>query len=391
MIYDVAIVGGGLAGCATAYYLTRHGLKPIIIEAGALNTGASGANAGSLHFQLEHRLIAHGEQLAEAFAAVIPLSNLAIELWRGLESELDLDLEVVMDGGVMLAETAEDMALLERKTALEAKWGLETEMLDADALGKLQSGFGESVKGAAYCANEGHANPRFVTSGYARRASENGAEFRTNSPVVAFAREERKWRLSLAGSECVHATAVVNAAGSWARDLGRLANVHIPILPVAIQMNASERTPHALGLLVQHASRGLSLKQLRDGNYLIGGGWPARMPTGGSVDQACKPRTDPASIAGNLALACRVYPGLTKLHLLRSWSGVVGVSADQLPLLGRIDALPDYYLIGGGSGFTLGPAYASILAQIIAEGESDFPVAPYSPNRFHHLNMFMGI
>jgi len=390
MIYDVAIVGGGLAGCATAYYLTRHGLTPIVIEAGALNAGASGANAGSLHFQLEQRLIAHGAELAEAFAAVIPLSKLAIELWRGLEADLDLNLEVAMEGGVMVAETAEDMALLERKAALEARWGLETELLDGPALQRKLPGLGESVIGAAYCASEGHANPRLVTLGFARRARENGAHFRTERAVTAFARERARWRLQLADGEPIEAAAVVNAAGAWAGEVGRLANLHVPIVPVAIQMNASERADPGLGLLVQHASRPLSLKQVRDGNYLIGGGWPARLPPRSEAGRGDTPRTRPEHIAGNLALACRIFPELGQRNLLRSWSGTVGVTPDQLPLLGRLDALAEYYVIGGGSGFTLGPAYASILAEIIAAGESAFPVAPYTPNRFHHLNMFMG-
>jgi len=392
MVHDVAIIGGGLAGCAAAYYLARRGVRSIVLEAGELNGQASGANAGSLHFQLEHRLIAHGDAAAEQFAAVIPLSKHAMSLWRGLESDLDLDLEVVMDGGLMLGQTREEIDLLERKAALEAHWGLETQLLDGEQVHRHVEGLAAHVRGAAFCADEGHANPRLVTLGYARRAAERGARIRTKARVVGLGRRNGRWGVALASGEEIQASALLNAAGAWAGEIGRLANVHIPILPVGLQMNATERASQRLGLLIQHAGKPLSLKQLESGNYLIGGGWPARLAArGGDISAAGKPVALPERIAGNLALACDILPELADLHLIRSWTGTVGVSTDQLPILGRLDALPAYYVVGGGSGFTLGPAFASIVAEQIATGGTDFPVALYSPNRFAHLNMFMGL
>ena len=392
MVHDVAIIGGGLAGCAAAYYLACRGVSSILLEAGELNSQASGANAGSLHFQLEHRLIAHGDAAAEQFAAVIPLSKHAIALWRGLEAELGLDLEVVMDGGLMLAETREELELLERKSALESRWGLDTELLDAAQARDRVKGVSSHVRGAAFCADEGHANPRLVSLGYARRAIERGARVCTKARVVGLQRRSGHWVVSLAGGETIRASVVLNAAGAWAGEVGRLANVHIPILPVGLQMNATERCAPRLGVLIQHAGKPLSLKQLEAGNFLIGGGWPARLSAQtGRISHADKPVALPERIAGNLALACRILPGLADLHLIRSWTGTVGVTTDQLPILGRLDALPEYYVVGGGSGFTLGPAFASIVAEQIVKGKTDYPVDLYSPNRFAHLNMFMGL
>src|SRR5690606_20060803 len=120
---DVLIIGGGLAGCAAAYYLARGGAAVLLVEMGQVNGQASGQNAGSLHFQLEHRLIEHADQ-AEQFAQVIPLNLLAIEEWSRLEEELDAFMDVTLHGGLMLAETEADLALLRKKYALEKQWGL---------------------------------------------------------------------------------------------------------------------------------------------------------------------------------------------------------------------------------------------------------------------------
>jgi len=85
---DVAVVGGGLLGSAAAYYLARAGARVVLLERAELNRGASGQNAGSLHFQLEYRMVEHGEALAEQFALSLPLVLEAQRVWGRLEGEL---------------------------------------------------------------------------------------------------------------------------------------------------------------------------------------------------------------------------------------------------------------------------------------------------------------
>jgi glycine/D-amino acid oxidase-like deaminating enzyme len=106
---DVAVVGGGLLGSAIAFYLARERTRVVLLEREELNRRASGQNAGSLHFQLEYRMVEHGDALADQFALSLPLVLEAQRAWRALEGELDVDLEVVQHGGVMIAETAEEV------------------------------------------------------------------------------------------------------------------------------------------------------------------------------------------------------------------------------------------------------------------------------------------
>src|SRR5687768_15157647 len=86
--HDVVVVGGGLVGTAAAYYLARRGAGVLLVEQRELNQGASGQNAGSLHFQMERRLIEHGDRLAEQAAAVMPLALDAVDRWAGIAAEL---------------------------------------------------------------------------------------------------------------------------------------------------------------------------------------------------------------------------------------------------------------------------------------------------------------
>src|SRR5687767_12515096 len=148
--YEVVVVGGGLVGCAAAYYLARAGARVLLVEQADLNREASGRNAGSLHFQLEYRLIRHGEAQAAQFAQIIPLSLVALEDWRGLENELQADLEIEMAGGLIVAESPEDVALLEQRQTLQERWGLASKLLSASEVRRLAPYLADSVTAAGY-------------------------------------------------------------------------------------------------------------------------------------------------------------------------------------------------------------------------------------------------
>src|SRR6185369_15845523 len=116
---DVLIIGGGLAGAATAYFLAREGVEVTLLERGDLNTQASGSNAGSIHAQIPHEPFRlNGEGWARTFAPTIPLMVESIRLWSALGEELGADLEVSLPGGLLVAETETQMREIERKTAI---------------------------------------------------------------------------------------------------------------------------------------------------------------------------------------------------------------------------------------------------------------------------------
>ncbi|PHR61510.1 MAG: FAD-dependent oxidoreductase, partial [Robiginitomaculum sp.] len=81
-----------------------------------------------------------------------------------------------------------------------------------------------------------------------------------------------------------------------------------------------------------------------------------------------------------------LIPVVEQLHLLRCWTGIVGVIEDQLPLLGEVTGFPGYYVATGGSGFTLGPAYANLISELMITGATDHDISLYNPGRFGHLN-----
>ena len=284
--YDVVVLGGGLVGCAAAYYLARSGARVLLIEQADLNREASGRNAGSLHFQLEYRLIRYGEQQAQQFAQIIPLSLVAISDWRGLEAELGASLEMELGGGLIVAESATDVAMLEQRQALQDKWSLGSKLLGAAEVRRMAPYLTDSVIAAGYFEHEGHANPRLVAPAFARNAMARGAEIRCSTRVTAIERDGAQWQVSMLDREnCtaeVGARAVLNAAGAWAGEIAAMAHLHLPIYAVPLTMNVTERAAPLIPHLVQHASKRLTLKQVDAGNFLVGGGWPSRLARSGA-------------------------------------------------------------------------------------------------------------
>src|SRR5262245_19048412 len=127
---DILVVGGGIAGCAVAYFLSRQGADVTLIEQRDINSLASGSNAGSLHAQIPHEpFLLEGEGWARRFAPVVPLLVESIALWKALSEELDVDLEVSTPGGLLVAETGGEMRDIRRKAAIERATGLDIHLL----------------------------------------------------------------------------------------------------------------------------------------------------------------------------------------------------------------------------------------------------------------------
>ena len=157
---DVLIIGGGLAGAATAYFLAREGVEVALLERGDLNTQASGSNAGSIHAQIPHEpFMIEGEDWARIFAPTIPLMLASIRLWQGLEAELGCDLEFSLGGGLLVGESEAQLRDIERKARIERAQGLEVELLDKAELHRRAPYLSERMIGGAFCPTEGKANP----------------------------------------------------------------------------------------------------------------------------------------------------------------------------------------------------------------------------------------
>jgi glycine/D-amino acid oxidase-like deaminating enzyme len=376
---DVLVIGGGILGCATAYYLASRGVDVLLVERGALNREASGTNAGSLHIQIhgahyrfQYRESPRAQERRVFFADCNRLFVEAARVWPALEQELDADLGLRFEGGLMVAETEQEFELLRDKVAYENSVGLETTLLTTHEMLAYEPCLSSELPGASYCRTEGFANPLLVAPAFMRRAQERGARLRLHTRVEGIEPAADHSYLVSTDHGHILARRIVVAAGAQTRHIGRLVALDLPVLVHPIQVLATEKWPPILRQLIQHAgTRPLSLRQTQYGTFVIGGGWPAS-------EIAARPRltVERKSLAANAAVAMEVLPALRDVRVVRSWAGMTSTVGrkNRVGLLGRAAHLGEFYvLVASGLGFTLGPVLGRLMAERVAEGCTSLP------------------
>jgi sarcosine oxidase subunit beta len=356
---DVVVIGAGVLGAAAAFELARRGLQVTILERGALAREGSGTTAGNLHVQSVHTRRPEQDVPLDA-RRFLPLQRAASDLWQDVPDELDADIELVRTGGLTVAETDDQVQELKQKAEWELGARVQTEVLDATAAHALLPMLGPTVCAATWCPEDGYANPLLTTPAYLTAAERHGAAVRPHTPVHRITRTHGGWRLT-AGTDTVDCAAVVNTAGPWLGQVTGLAGVSLAMAPLAIQMYATVRVPPVLPHLVQHIGEGLSVKQVTSGTVLVGGGWPsaALAAPGGRT------RISVANLLGNITQAVRILPMLASLRLLRAWAGPLAATPDEMPVIGAVPGLADFYVAGGTYAFTFAPLWAKTLADLV--------------------------
>ncbi|MBM3537365.1 MAG: FAD-dependent oxidoreductase [Alphaproteobacteria bacterium] len=373
---DVLVIGAGILGSSTALALCRAGIETLVVERDEPNLQASGANAGSLHVQLLSFDFGSKAQAGGGPAAqTLALGPEAVALWRSIEADSGLDLEVRTTGGLMVAETQADMEFLTAKVALERQYGIDCSVIGAGELRALAPALSQRLVGAAYCPLEGKINPATATYAVVALAEGAGAKVAAGTEVTSIERDEPGFRVRTNRGTIV-CRRIVNAAGPWSPAIGRLAGVRVPVKGAPLQMVVTTPGPKIVSQLVAHAARHLTLKQADTGGFIIGGGWTAAADP--ATGLPCILRR---SLEGNLWVARRVIPALDGYQVLRSWAAM-NVNLDGAPLIGEVPGVPGFFNAVTSNGYTLGPLVGQLTADLIAGRPARFDLRPFSIERF---------
>lgn len=358
---DILIVGGGLAGCAAAYFLAREGQDVLMIEQHDLNTLASGSNSGSLHAQIPYEpFVAEGESFARAFQPVVPLMLQSIALWQDLERELAVDFEVNISGGLLVADSEQQMQVVRAKVKLEQQAGLPIEEVSKAELLGLAPYLSDKVVGGSYCTAEGKANPLKAGPALAKAAQLHGARILRNIRLRHLTTSPEGFTAETTGGT-FSARRVLNCGGADARRIAEMVGLDLEIEGFPIQVNITEPVEPLVKHLIYSAGDRLTLKQTRHGGIVIGGGWAARINA-----ETGRPEVEPASIPPNLKAATNLVPALEGVQLLRTWPAIVNGTKDWRPILGEAPRIPGFFTcIFPWMGFTAGPISARLVADLM--------------------------
>ena len=371
---DVVVIGAGLAGCTAAYFLAREGVDTLVLERQELNSGASGANAGSIHLQIpsvEFREL--GRRWVEGFVPALKALKTGAEFWERLEGILGADLGYRKTGGMIAATDESGVRLVAEKAEVERAQGIEVEILDRKHILRKAEYLSGRVEGGAYYPGEGKADPLLATSAFASKARDLGAEIKTNSPVVGITPCESGFRVET-GKGMITARRIVCAAGARSREIASMVGIDLQIQDVPIQVAVTEATSPLVGHLLYSAEERLTLKQVSNGTCLIGGGWPSIRNQDGRLSVNC------ASLAANLKLAAELVPRLASLRIVRVWPAAVNGTEDWLPILGEAPSVPGFHFIFfPWMGFTGSPTAALAVVETMLGRTPPFDIDRMSP------------
>jgi glycine/D-amino acid oxidase-like deaminating enzyme len=374
---DVLVVGGGITGCATSYYLAGSGHRVVLAEQHDLNTQASGRNAGSLHGQLQFEPYrVYGKQWALDYLPALRMLVDSLAIWRDLAVELDTDLEVSTKGGLLVAETDEQAEQVAEKVAFEAAHGFPAELVTGAELRRLAPYLSPRIVAAQYCPIEGKTNPLLAGPAFARAARRQGTTVLAQTEVRAISGTRGAFSVTTSGPT-VKCDKIVLAANARLPEFGAALGTPLPITDEPVQVHATESLAPVIPHLVYYAGGRLTLKQARTGTLLIGGGWPA------SVDpDTGHPTVSTESMRSNLAVAIHVAPWIADVQVIRAWAGVGNATPDLRPLVGE-SATPGVFIgMFPHMGLTAGPVMGQLLARLVLGQDPERDLTPFALDRF---------
>jgi glycine/D-amino acid oxidase-like deaminating enzyme len=345
----------------------------VLVERGEIGSAGSGANAGSLHAQIQHSpFVERGTGWAETYAPATRFLLESIGLWRRLGEELDDDLEVSLTGGILVADSPEQMRAIERKVEVEHDQGLDSELLSASDLRTHAPYLADGMVGGEICADEGKANPLLATAALARAATGCGARLMVRTELRGVTQEEQGFTAHTSAGE-IRCRKLISCGGVEAGAVTDLLQRRVAVGGEPIQASVTEAVAPLIRHLIYYAGAPLTLKQARAGSILIGGGWPARV-NGRHAEVSRE------SLMGNLAVATRVVPELRRARLIRTWAGFVNATPSWLPVIGELPGSPGLF-VGAFPymGFTAGPLLGRVLADLVRGRQPETDISAFSP------------
>jgi sarcosine oxidase, subunit beta len=359
---SVVIVGGGLMGLSAAFHLRRAdpSLSVTVLERARVGSAASGASAAGVR--------AMGRDPAERRLALESLGR-----WPGLDRELEAETGYRRGGGLRVALDDKTWEAAPGWVAEQCADGVPLETVDAAAARRLAPGIAPACLGGVYSPIDGQAGAMATVEAFASAARRLGARTEEGVGVKKLV-AERGRVVGIERSDGVRqpCDVAIVTAGAWAASLLAGLGVRLPLQARPLQMLLTERAPRSLAPVVGAFDRKLSLKQLADGAYLIGGGWPGRV-----VDhEANRWEVLDDSVRGSLEVAGEVYPPLTGCRLARSWIGIEAFMPDELPVVGPVPGIGGLLVAAGfsGHGFALSPVVGDVLARLALGHDALLPL-----------------
>jgi sarcosine oxidase subunit beta len=375
---DVLIIGAGVIGASIAFHLTRHGIKPLLLEKNDPAAGSSGACDGLVFLQ------------SKKPGLHLKLALESRKRFDGLVDTLGKSIEFKNPGGMCLIESEADLYAMRLFVEEQRRTGLDVELIDGDEALRREPCLSEKVIAATFSSLDSQVNPYALTFAFLAAAKSAGARILTGVAAKGIELVSGRAVGVFTENRRISAPVIVNAAGALAAEVGRMAGLEVPITPRRGQILLTAAVPPLLRHclisaqyvaakfkpeLAATGGMGFSLEQADSGNILIGS---TREFVG--FDR----RTTFEGIRTIARRIVPVIPALARVPVIRTFGGLRPYTPDGLPILGTVAGREGFIMAAGheGDGIALSAITGELIADLIATGRTQFALDPFRLERF---------
>lgn len=383
--YDVVILGGGIIGLSCAYYLTLKNKKIALIEKNQIGSGASGSCDDMILLQSKKP----GKNLELAVES--------LNLYKGLSQEFGNNIDFHTRGGMILIDNKEHLAFMENYVAQQKNYGLNIELIDKKEVKKFHPYVKDKIIASTHGTEDSQVNPLYTMRMFLSKALRSGMDIYKDTCAIELNKKNGHWNIRLENDLTIETENIINSAGAWSADIGKLIGINIPITSKKGQILVTEGLPQ-LGKeniwsadyiisklnpeLVNQSDRikefgiGLSFSQAGSGNYLIGS-----TREKGNYNKG----TDNEVINILVNQVTDFFPILKNIHIIRTFAGFRPACEDGKPIISEVKGNEGFYIASGheGDGIAMAPITGKLISQMICGEKTSIDVRELSFDRFN--------
>ncbi|WP_306007932.1 FAD-binding oxidoreductase [Bacillus sp. MMSF_3353] len=380
---DVLIVGGGIIGCSIAYYTSKYGRDVTIIEKGEFVSGTSSRCDGNI-------LAIDKDPGFDS-----QMSLVSQKLVTDLSEELEHSFEYRAPGSILVCESDEEMEAAQQWVNRQKEAGLPFRMLDRQDIREESPFFAEDLLGGLECATDSTVNPYLLAFSLLTESKKFGTKAFNHTEVKEMKRDIDGSFIVETTNGTFTAKQVVNAAGVWAPKIGQMLDVNIPIEPRKGHIIVASRQQHVgcrkvmefgyliskfggkrkVDALTEKYGVALVFEPTESQNFLIGSSREF-------VGFHTKINNEVIKCIANRAI--RFYPKMADMMVIRSYAGLRPWTEDHLPIISRVQHIPNYFIAAGheGDGISLAAVTGKVIEELLNEKETIIPIEPLRLSRF---------
>ena len=412
---DIVIIGGGIVGVSTAWFLARQGVKVALCEKGHIAGEQSGRNWGWVRQQ--------GRDVRE-----MPMIMESLNIWRGLAGEIGEDVGFEQTGCLYAARTDAELEGYAAWLPTAREYGLDTRLVSADEIARLVPGAATRWQGGTYTASDGQAEPHKAAPAIARAAARGGASILTACAVRGIETQAGRLFAVVTEQGTIRTSVALCAAGAWTSMFCRSLDIELPQLTLNGTVVRTAPGERVLNACVWDNRAGIRRRQ--DGGYNVAhsaflehpivpstfrfafrylpafrrefGGvrlsigrefvdewrtprrWRLDAPSPFEKTRVLNPQPRPRAVAAIRRIIAERFPRLADTGIAEAWSGVVETTPDAVPVIDQAEAVPGFYMATGlsGHGFGIGPGAGKAIAGMLTGADTGFDLSEFRLSRF---------